>query len=88
MHIVRSLVYTRYKLGSETTEEDVLAAAEQTTEPKGSHTAQETGQPPAEKPATGTMPAAKAPGPSPAQVLARALIRKHTEGGRRHGDAA
>lgn len=28
MHIVRSLVYTRYKLGSETTEEDVLAAAE------------------------------------------------------------
>jgi len=28
MHIVRSLAYTRYKLGSETTEQDVLAAAE------------------------------------------------------------
>jgi len=28
MHIVRSLAYTRYKLGSDTTEQDVLAAAE------------------------------------------------------------
>ena len=28
MHIVRSFAYTRYKLGSETTEQDVLAAAE------------------------------------------------------------
>ena len=28
MHIVRSMTYTRYKLGSETTEQDVLAAAE------------------------------------------------------------
>ena len=28
MHIVRSLAYTRYKLGSGTTEQDVLAAAE------------------------------------------------------------
>ena len=28
MHIVRSLAYTRYKLGGETTEQDVLAAAE------------------------------------------------------------
>lgn len=67
---------------------DVLAAADQTTdEPKGSNPAQETGQPPAEQTATGTVPAAKDPGPSPAQVLARALIRRHTEGGR-HGDAA
>lgn len=67
---------------------DVLAAAEpQTTEPKGS-TAQTTGQPPAETPATGTTPAAKAPGLSPAQVRAQALIRKHTTTGERHGDAA
>ena len=28
MHIVRSMAYTRYKLGSDTTEQDVLAAAE------------------------------------------------------------
>jgi len=28
MHIVRSLAYTRYKLGNDTTEQDVLAAAE------------------------------------------------------------
>ncbi|MFJ1581776.1 HK97 family phage prohead protease [Streptomyces sp. NPDC088197] len=67
---------------------DVIAAADSTTEPKGSDpTAQETGQPPAVTPASTEQVPAKTSGPSPAQVLARALIRKHTEGGR-HGDAA
>lgn len=66
---------------------DVIAAAEKTSEPKGSPPAQTTGQPPAETPATGTEPAAKSSGLSPAQVRAQALIRKHTTGGR-HADAA
>jgi HK97 family phage prohead protease len=67
---------------------DVLAAAEpqKTTEPAKGTDPEETGQPPAGPPASTPQVPAKAPGPSPAQVLARALIRKHTEGGR-HGDA-
>jgi HK97 family phage prohead protease len=68
---------------------DVLAAAEpqKTTAPKGADEAQTTGQPPAATPASTEQVPAKTFGLSPAQVRARALIRKHTTGGR-HGDAA
>jgi HK97 family phage prohead protease len=69
---------------------DVLAAAEpqKTAVPKSTDSAQTTGQPPAGKPASTPVVPAKAPGLSPAQVRAQALIRKHTTTGERHGDAA
>ncbi|MGQ4514226.1 HK97 family phage prohead protease [Streptomyces sp. DW26H14] len=58
---------------------DVIAAAEpqKNSEPDGSNPVQETGQQPAEETAAAREAPAKSPGPSPAQVLARATIRKY-----------